>query len=327
MSSPPPFLSLIQGINDYVPDSAYYYSLYLPLSSVPHGVLLPNIISLVPWTPSFHISHTAPRTITLTAPPNTPADKTPEYITSTLAEVVNKCIESGKFDLFCGKHSELVTIPTYTHGKVTIERFATALFGIQTQGVYAIAFTSTHAGNKCTRDPSSAAAELTPPNEPAKKPTLFIPRRSAYLYTYPNFLDATIGGGMQSTSTPFSCLLAEGEEEASLPAHLLQQHAKEIGTLRFTNLTGRGFSGEQGLVCPCELFLYELDLTGTGYVPRENDEEVEVFHEMGVEEVKERLGRGEFAPAAALVVLHWLVRGQFVELEGEVRKIWEGVVG
>ncbi|TKA77289.1 hypothetical protein B0A55_04331 [Friedmanniomyces simplex] len=120
----------------------------------------------------------------------------------------------------------------------------------------------------------------------------WIPRRSAHLYTYP------------------------AHEEASLPEMLVREHARSGGAISHISLTGKGFPGEQGLVVPDYIYVYDMELP-PDVVPKPHDDEVGEFYCLSVEEVQAALLREEFKPDSAAVLVDFLIRHSIIIPENE----------
>ncbi|TKA70659.1 hypothetical protein B0A55_08760 [Friedmanniomyces simplex] len=290
------YLSLVASCDDFPFDPAAtkeYYKLYLPNDDQPHGFMLPVIVKQIPWTSDFAICHDHPRSVIVLDRSNS---KDPaSAINAAFAQLVNECIERKLFDLLCGRHSELFAIVGTRYDKpVHVERFAAALFGLTQRGAHLVRYTMDHdAGTK-----------------------LWIPRRSAHLYTYPGMLDTTVAGGVKSGSSPYLTIIEEAHEEASLPEMLVRQYARSRGAISHISLTGKGFPGEQGLVVPDYIYVYDMELP-PGVMPKPHDDEVGEFYCLSVEEVQAALLRKEFKPDSAAMLVNFLIRHSIIIPENE----------
>jgi 8-oxo-dGTP pyrophosphatase MutT (NUDIX family) len=123
------------------------------------------------------------------------------------------------------------------------------------------------------------------------------------LYTYPNMLDTTVAGGVKSGVPPFQTIVEEADEEASLPEDLIRQKARCRGVISHMNVTGKDFPGEQGLVTPDYVYVYDIELPDD-VVPKPHDDEVSSFTLMSVEELQAALLREELKPDSAAVLDH-----------------------
>ncbi|KAK4955250.1 hypothetical protein LTR10_007445 [Elasticomyces elasticus] len=290
------YLSIVASCDDFPYDSsatAEYYKLYLPNDDQPHGYMLPDIVEQMPWTKNFTIYHDHPRSVTILD--GSHGRDIASAINDAFAGLVNDCIDRKLFGSLDGRHSEPCTIVSAKYDQpVHVERFAAALFGLTQRGAHLVAYT----------------------NDAQVGMKLWIPRRSAHLYTYPGMLDTTVAGGIKSGSSPFLTIIEEAQEEASLPEMLVRQHARSRGAISHLSLTGKGFRGEQGLVVPDFIYVYDMELP-FDVVPKPCDDEVGEFSCMSIEEVQATLLNGEFKPDSAAVLIDFLVRHSFIIPENE----------
>ncbi|EGP89433.1 uncharacterized protein MYCGRDRAFT_38554, partial [Zymoseptoria tritici IPO323] len=270
-----------------------YYQLYLPSDDRPHGYIIPEIVSKMPWTDQFSVEHEHPRRVTILDVSN--RSDFARTITAAFQELVDTCIDRNLFRVLSGRHSEHVTILSAQYDRpVCIERFAANLFGVTRSGAHLIAYTT------------SRSDEMK----------IWVPRRSPHLFTYPNLLDSTVAGGVKAGASPLQTVVEEANEEASLPEELVCRCARSRGVVSHMGLTGKGFAGEQGLVEPNYMYVYDLELPAD-IVPRPHDDEVEAFHCMSVEEVQTALLAEAFKPDSAAVMVDFLIRHGFITPENE----------
>ncbi|KAL9049531.1 MAG: hypothetical protein Q9162_007177 [Coniocarpon cinnabarinum] len=169
-----------------------------------------------------------------------------------------------------------------------IERAASALFGIVTYGCHMTMYVKEQVnGEEVTR--------------------IWVPRRARHKETYGGMLDNTVAGGLSCGETPFSGLVREAEEEASLDPELIRTRAKAAGTVSYFHIRDARAGGERGLLQPECQYVYDMDV-GADVIPKPSDGEVEGFELMGVEEVKKAMAHGEFKPNCALVLLDFFIR-------------------
>ena len=145
---------------------------------------------------------------------------------------------------------------------------------------------------------------------------VWVPRRSAHLYTYPNMLDTTVAGGVKSGVPPFQTIVEEADEEASLPEDLIRQKACCRGVVSHMNVTGDDFPGEKGLVTPDYVYVYDIELP-KDVIPKPHDEEVSSFTLMSVEELQAALLREEFKPDSAMILIDFMIRHGIITPETE----------
>jgi len=260
--------------------------------------MLPEVVNKMPWTPNFNIQHPN-RTVQVLDPSN--GSNTAHAVTSAFSEIVTACIDQNLFHVLCAQHSEPVAIPgaTYDDSPVSIERFAAALFGVTSRGAHLVAY--------CFDEKSGGGGGDM---------KIWIPRRSAHLYTSPGKLDTSVAGGVKAGVSPFQTIVEEAHEEASLPGTLIRERARCRGVISHMNVTGEGFPGEKGLVTPDFVYVYDIELP-RDVVPRPRDDEVSGFMLMSLEDVRAALLREEFKPDSAAVLVDFLVRHGVVTAENE----------
>jgi len=115
---------------------------------------------------------------------------------------------------------------------------------------------------------------------------------------------------------PLECLIRDAEEDASLPSSLVRSTVKPTGTVTYLHIRDPRAGGESGLVQPECQYVYDLELP-SDIQPKPNDSEVEAFYLWTVEEVQEALGKGEFKPNCALLVLDFFIRHGILTSENE----------
>ena len=145
---------------------------------------------------------------------------------------------------------------------------------------------------------------------------IWVPRRSAHLKSYPGMLDTTVDGGVKVEESPFECIIHKADEEASLPEDLIRERVRACGVLTYAARSGAGSGGEQSLIVPDIIYVYDLEV-GEDVVPKPRDEEVKDFYLWDVERIKEALGRGEFKPNCVVVMVDFLIRHGVITEENE----------
>ncbi|KAF2423659.1 thiamine pyrophosphokinase [Tothia fuscella] len=272
-----------------------YYHLRIPTHlNTTLGYLLPSVALTLSNLPDWSVDDTStPKTVTLT---------TGEDESTRSAAVEKTCLamrETGHFAVLEKWRGELY--PVYGPGPgrevlFNIERSASPLFGVVSYGVHMTAYTGEE-----------------------REVKIWVPRRSSTKQTYPSLLDNTVAGGIPSGESPFNALLRESLEEASLPSDLVRRLAKPAGCVTYFYIRDSRAGGETGLLQPECQYVYDLDLTedGEGVVPTPNDDEVEGFELMGLGEVRGCLGRGEFKPNCAVVMIDFMVRHGYLNREEE----------
>ncbi|KAI9827172.1 MAG: hypothetical protein M1832_005308 [Thelocarpon impressellum] len=216
---------------------------------------------------------------------------------ANVAAVVRLWWEEGWFEVLDGWRDELYPVyhPRTRELLFSVERAASALFGVVTYGVHMTVFTSTPTGEMM----------------------IWVPRRAKTKQTYPGLLDNSVAGGISTGEGVFKSLVREAREEASLPEALVREKAVAVGAVTYMHVRDERAGGETGLLQPeCE-YVFDLELDGGDATPRPGDEEVEAFNLMSVPEVQAALGRGEFKPNCALVLLDFFVRHGVLTSENE----------
>lgn len=276
------------------PDNSYY-PLYLPDDDQPHGFMLPSTVEKMPWTSDFAIQHEAPRRVTVLD--SSWGTDTAAAVNTAFEKLVSTCIDRDLFHVLSQQHSEQFPIVGARYDQpVYVERFAASLFGLTTRGAHLVAY-----------------VKISGKPEDMK---IWVPRRAEHLYTYPNMLDTTVAGGVKADTSPLETLVEEAGEEASLPAELIRWNSRSRGVISHMGVTGRGFPGEQGLVMPNYIYVYDIELP-VDLTPRPCDEEVSGFKLMSVDEVKSALLQGEFKPDSGAVFVDFLIRHGIITADNE----------
>ena len=225
----------------------------------------------MPWPPAFAINHETKK-IVLSA-------SSPEETNAAFQLAVDSAIDSGAFPSLNGLHSEPFRIMSLAG--VHVERFASSLFGIATRGAHLTCF---------TRDEAGAVAKI------------WVARRSPKLFTYPGMLDSTVAGGVKAPDSPLDCIIAEADEEASLPVEMVAARVVPVGVVTLANTNVR-----TGLHHSEILYVYDLELR-PHEVPAPHDGEVAEFVAMDCDDVVDRMRAGEFKPNVCAVMIDFLVR-------------------
>ncbi|SCU91692.1 LAME_0E13476g1_1 [Lachancea meyersii CBS 8951] len=184
---------------------------------------------------------------------------------------------------------------------VLVERALSGLLGIVTYGVHVNGF---------VRNPTTGEIKI------------WVPRRSATKATWPSLLDNTIAGGLGYPYGIYETVVKESQEEASLPKNLIEPHIRSVGAVSYFYFQGNALNGEKrfdsldSLITGEIEYLYDLELP-PDVTPRPNDDEVESFKLMSLQETIDALKSKEFKPNCALVMLEFLIRHGYVNSENE----------
>lgn len=250
--------------------------------------MLPEIVKKMPWTKDFRVDHAA-RAVYLE--PEHKGDPSASC-TNAFSKLVQHSIDDDTFDVIHKMHSEPYPVVGYRF-PVAFERYAGNLFGFVSRGAHLTVYTNTPQGMK-----------------------IWVPRRSAHLFTYPNCLDTTVAGGVAAGEGPFECIVREADEEASLAEELVRAKTKACGCITYVGQTDARGNGEQGLVSSDLIYIYDLELP-ENVICRQNDEEVKEFSLMTIDEVKQGLRGGDFKTNSALVMIDFFVRHGIIKPEDE----------
>ncbi|KAF4624923.1 hypothetical protein G7Y89_g13246 [Cudoniella acicularis] len=262
----------------FVPDDFDFSKLYrllLPQDPRPHGFMLPSIVSQMPWSSDFVIDHDL-RTVALLDSSN--GANTGKTCCAAFQKVIDAAITANTFSILHGEHSEMYKV-VGAKQFTCLERFAAPLFGIGSLGAHMTAYVRTPSGLK-----------------------IWVARRSAHLFTYPGMLDTTVAGGVKADHSPFDCILAEADEEASIPVEYVQEKAHAVGIVSYVTENRK-----TGLISPTVLYNFDIELPET-IVPQPKDDEVEGFYLWSVEEVQQAMLRKEFKPNCNLVMIDFFIR-------------------
>jgi 8-oxo-dGTP pyrophosphatase MutT (NUDIX family) len=243
----------------------------------------------MPWTPEFEINHSQ-RTVQLKD--ISEGRDTKNACNAAFHKVVSKAIDEDTFEILHQRHSEpYLIIGSNYQGQ--LERFSHCLFGIAARGAHMTAYVRTSSGLK-----------------------IWVPRRAAHLFTYPGKLDSTVAGGVKATDTPRACIVGEALEEASLPESLIKEKLHSAGILTYVTTYNSPKRRETDMISPEVLYLYDLELPAD-VVLKPQDDEVERFYLMDVDEVKEAMARSEFKTNSAVVMIDFFVRHGIITAENE----------
>ncbi|ESZ95888.1 hypothetical protein SBOR_3701 [Sclerotinia borealis F-4128] len=287
------YLDLVKACDNfpYDTDIDTLHKLYLPNDDRIHGYMLPEIVSKMPWTSDFIITHNHPLSVQLRPTETTSSDYS-TICNNAFAAVINQAIDQDIFSTLHKQHSEPYAIPG-AQEPVHLERYAASLFGTIARGAHLTIFTRTNGELK-----------------------IWVARRSAHLFTYPHKLDSTVAGGVRADESPFETIMHEADEEASLDSALIRADVRATGVITYMKSTGKGSGGNQGLVTADMIYVYDLEV-GEDIVPAPRDDEVEGFYLWDMERVKRELGMGGFKTNSAVVMIDFLVRHGVITGENE----------
>ncbi|KAE9985745.1 hypothetical protein BLS_005711 [Venturia inaequalis] len=271
------YLDLIKEVENIPGDYKWpdLYKLMLPNDPRPHGLMLPDTVFKMPWTSEFKVDHGS-RVVQL----NDASDgqNTSEICNAAFQKTIDAAITQDVFDIIHGTHSEPYKF-LGSRFPLQVERFSAPLFGIATRGAHMTGYTFVDGEMK-----------------------IWIPRRSAHLFTYPNKLDTTVAGGVKAQHTPYQCIIEEADEEASLPKDYVRKNAKSVGVLTYMTLSKRS-----GLIHPDVLYLFDIELPAD-MIPTPQDDEVSEFNLMSIDEIKKAMANRDFKSNCNLVMIDFFIR-------------------
>ena len=210
-----------------------------------------------------------------------------------LAELLQSARKKKAFRVLDGWRDELYPICGPTRSLISMERAASALFGIVTFGVHMTAY---------ARD--------------GEQIMIWVPRRARSKQTYGGMLDNTVAGGIATGEEAFESLVREAAEEASFSEELVRSKARACGAVSYIHVRDDRAGGETGLISPEVEYVYDMEVD-LETAPRPGDNEVEEFHLLKVEEVQQAMAEGQFKPNCAVVLLDFFIRHGILTVENE----------
>lgn len=283
--------------------STYYHFRISAYPDTTLGYVLPSVAEVLRGLPDWTLDNDD-RLLTLTGGTN--EEERSKIVAATTAAMR----ATGHFVILKGWRNELY--PVYGPKRellFSIERAASALFGVVTYGCHMTAYTLSPAASL---DENSSQANT----EQERELKIWVPRRSRTKQTYGGMLDNTVAGGLATHESPFEGLVREASEEASLPSSLVRSRTKAVGSVTYFHIRDERAGGETKLLQPEVQYVYDLELP-TDVVPKPSDDEVEEFYLMGVDEVREALKKGEFKPNCAIVLVDFFVRHGILSQDNE----------
>ncbi|KAK3706919.1 hypothetical protein LTR37_012418 [Vermiconidia calcicola] len=268
-----------------------YYGLYVKdYPNTELGYILPSVAEVFRGLPDWKLND-AERSLTLITGNNE------EERSRAVAATTKAMRATEHFEVLKGWRDELY--PVYGPDRellFSMERAASALFGIVTYGVHMTAYTMK------AEDGEDEAMRL------------WVPRRAANKQTYGGMLDNTVAGGISTGESPFESLVREAQEEASLPEDIVRRDVKAVGTVTYFHIRDHRAGGETRLLQPEVQYVYDLQVA-EDVVPKPSDDEVAGFELKTVDEVQKALRDGEFKPNCALVLLDFFIRHNILTSE------------
>ncbi|KAK4658392.1 hypothetical protein QC762_101430 [Podospora pseudocomata] len=264
---------------------------FLPDDLEPHGFLIQSVVDRMPWTPSFRLIPESKQVHLLKYPGRKDWQTA---CNEAIDELLDLTRAKKVFPRLGKKRDEKFPI-VGAKFDIGIERSAMSLFGIIGQGAHMTVYTRTSLGEM----------------------KFWIPRRNANKSTYPDMLDQAVAGGVAQGETPFECIVREAGEETALDEEVVRGDVVAAGTVTWFNVSDEKAGGEVGLMNPGVLYVYDLEV-GQEVVFKPVDDDIQAFHLMSVDEVRDAMRSGEFKPSCAAVMMDFFVRHGFITAENEV---------
>ncbi|SPN99163.1 related to thiamin pyrophosphokinase [Cephalotrichum gorgonifer] len=287
MAAPAKTLLDLVEATDNIPldfDFTTLYRLYLSDDPRPHGILTPSNVARLPWTPDFKINH-SDRTVHLI---DTSAGASPgPAFSASLQRIVDACLSQKIFPQLNGQHSEHFRVLGANY-PVTLERYVSPLFGTVSLGAHMTAYVGSGRDMK-----------------------IWVAKRSAKIFTYPGKLDTSVAGGVKAGDSPLECIVAESDEEASLDRDFVRQNVVATGMVSYM-----GNSRRNDTIQPVVLYVYDLQ-TPEDMILKPQDDEVESFTLMTVDEIFEAMLGGKFKTNCCAIMIDFFVRHGIVTEENE----------
>ncbi|KAK6072165.1 NUDIX domain-containing protein [Seiridium cupressi] len=128
--------------------------------------------------------------------------------------------------------------------------------------------------------------------------------------------DTTVAGGVSAEESPFETIIHEAYKEVSLPADLLHRDIHSYGVLTYTNTTAEDGIGENRLIIPDTIYVYNIQLC-EDVVPKSRDGEIKEFYLMTMDEVEEALAGAKFKPNCAVVMIDSFIRHGIISADND----------
>ncbi|GAV52381.1 hypothetical protein ZYGR_0AG03720 [Zygosaccharomyces rouxii] len=148
----------------------------------------------------------------------------------------------------------------------------------------------------------------------------WIPRRSATKPTWPLMLDNIVAGGIGYPHGINDTVIKESMEEANLCRTDIERSIRAAGVLSYIYFPQKfdqvSFNSEFAYIVGEVEYIFDLALS-ENVVPRPNDDEVDSFNLLTLQETIDAIERKEFKPNCALVMTDFLIRHGYITPENE----------
>lgn len=184
---------------------------------------------------------------------------------------------------------------------ILIERSMAGLFGIITYGIHINGYLFDKDTNELK---------------------MWIPRRSATKPTWPSMLDNVVAGGLSYPYSIYETALKESSEEANLSPQFINDNIKSTGVLSYfhypKDIKTDTFVDESSFLVGEVEYIFDIQFPNdNSIVPKPNDDEVENFNLLTLQDVIDNLQKLNFKPNCGLVTLDFLIRHGYITPENE----------
>lgn len=283
------FLSIVEKVDSFPAHDDFYWH-FLAHDSTLLGYILPDIANKLGRFSHCFVCNTDQRSVAF-------APNLTEFAArNTAFALVAETLRAEDPELARAWRAELYTVyHPHTVPYVLMERAASVLMGVVTYGVHMNGYI-----------PASKTSDNTL--------KMWIPRRSATKSTYPGMLDNTVAGGLAHPYTIWENVVKECYEEAGLDSAFVEAHAKAAGVVSYLCQP----SGPKGPPQPEVEYIYDIEFgSETDHVPQPVDGEAESFTLMSINEIRDRIMRGEFKPNCSLVLIDFMIRHGVLTVDNE----------
>ena len=171
---------------------------------------------------------------------------------------------------------------------MTVERFPSPLLGVSSRGAHLTAYVGK-----------------------GRDMRVWVAKRSARIFTHPGKLDTSVAGGVKAGDTALDCVVAESDEEASLDRAFVRERAVPTGAVTYVSRNPRNDT-----VQPVVLYVFDLEVPEDVKLAPQDDE-VEAFMLMSVDEVFDAMLEWRFKPNCCLVMIDFFIRHGIITDENE----------
>lgn len=207
--------------------------------------------------------------------------------------------EKSKLKEIRGWRDEKYAVYVYGSPYVLVERAMAGIMGILTYGIHVNGYMIDTKTNEIK---------------------FWIPRRSSTKPTWPLMLDNVVAGGIGYPHGINDTVIKESMEEANLSKENIEKNIRAAGVLSYIYFPQRldqvCFDSESAYIVGEVEYIFDLALS-EDIVPRPNDDEVDSFNLLTLQETIDAIAKNEFKPNCALVMTDFLIRHGYITPENE----------